>query len=679
MDFKRIGEPLFAQDPTGRPLSRVGTVFLRTPGLVTLPGVHAMQRLAWVDGLNADRVAAGAPPLSDTEQEAEFDASVDLLLEGSTVLIRPDPSRMDLAFQADDFLQTFVSKRRIRFLNTANETIREALRRRGENWRMSPLPQTQEEIIALIADARTAIENVPIYYYNRVGGTRYLTCESFRWLAALEDATFRLQLDEIARFSTRRNRLGHPEIDVFPPGCPFDRATFAALAPLSDALPASCAELRRRHAALAADYEAAVPPILRADAPGAPEWRRAMCAALVKQPNAAVSDEIVSGLSAEFYLQIEWLPGARIEDGELIFDPLFDECAARPDDAELRALCDFRARGMIFNYVREFREIEYINIGRISRSLSRRVTTSRRPTVYIAEVQHTHADKPVVRILRLQKWGIAEHLDEGKDLLQSIIEAEAYTDYILDRRLGCQQLGMNLPPQIVARRINETYTGTNARYVGQTYWITYLERPYLYGWASAKIPPHYYANTEFNRRLAALLGAAAATNLILGRTRIDTVNVLFDDGDEIVLFDDDGLPQSLVVSDHTGTFSHYLGPLADLASAYAAPVNWRAGLMPNASEFAACYLAAFVERFDYTRGEYLRRKRAFDTLFIHRVRDVAGSFAYRWECVLNRLAATSSEPLAAAIRNGITAVDHTLLNSLSTPPQEHPSCKASPS
>ena len=649
MEFKRIGEPLFAQDPTGRPLSRVATVFLRTPGLVTLPGIHAMQRLAWVAALDADRAAAGATPLTDAERDAEFDASADLLLDGNTVLIRPDPSRMDLAFQADDFLQTLVSKRHIRFLNTAHAAVRNALRGRGENWRMSPLPQTLEEIIALIADSRSAIQHAPLYYYNRATGTRFLTCEAFRWLATLDDAVFRAQLDEIARHCARRNRLGHPEIEVFPAACPFDRSAFAALAGPAD----TCAALRLRHAALAADYEAAVPPTLRTDAPEDPEWRKAMCAALLKQANAAVSDEIVSGLSAEFYLQIEWLPGARIEDGELIFDPLFDDCAVHPDDAGLRDLCDLRAHGFIFNYVREFREIEYINIGRISRSLSRRDVISQRPTVYITEVKHIHTDEPVVRILRLQKWGIAEHLDEGKDLLRSIIEAEDYTDYILDRRLGCQQLGMNLAPQVVSRRISETYTGTQALYCGQTYWITYLERPYLAGWASDKIPPHRYENAAFNLSLARLLGAAAATNLIIGRTRTDRATVLFDDGDEIVLFDADDMPLNLLVSDNTGTFSHYRQPLLELAAAYAAPINRRARLMPNARAFAACYLSAFVVRFDSTRCEYLRRKRAFDKLFSHRTRDEGGSFAYRWECILARLAASRSEPLAEAIRKAI--------------------------
>jgi hypothetical protein len=44
---------------------------------------------------------------------------------------------------------------------------------------------------------------------------------------------------------------------------------------------------------------------------------------------------IIPGISPEFYMQIEWLPGARIENEELIFDPVFEE----PDDAQRTWSC----------------------------------------------------------------------------------------------------------------------------------------------------------------------------------------------------------------------------------------------------------------------------------------------------------------------------------------------------
>ena len=55
----------------------------------------------------------------------------------------------------------------------------------------------------------------------------------------------------------------------------------------------------------------------------------------VGQRDETISEEILQGLSPEFYMQIEWLPGGRFEDGELMFDPIFDELEKRPDDRGL--------------------------------------------------------------------------------------------------------------------------------------------------------------------------------------------------------------------------------------------------------------------------------------------------------------------------------------------------------
>ena len=41
--MKIVGERIFAKDADGKLLSRIGTIFFKTPGLVTKKGVHAMQ------------------------------------------------------------------------------------------------------------------------------------------------------------------------------------------------------------------------------------------------------------------------------------------------------------------------------------------------------------------------------------------------------------------------------------------------------------------------------------------------------------------------------------------------------------------------------------------------------------------------------------------------------------
>ena len=650
-EFLVIGDlPLDPRVPAAsRP--RIGTVFLRTPGLVTRTTMHATQRLAWIDALNESRLASGEGPLTEAETEEEWAHSVDLLFNEGHVLIRPDAAAMDMAFQADELLQQRlrISKRLIRFLNVANFRIRSALRARGEYWRMSVVPLQQEEIMAHIQHSRAMIDGLALYYHNQTSGTRYLTLQEFSRLASQPDHLLRKMLVEIKTFCVRRNRHGVPEVDFFLSTPRFGRRDFET----ADFVSLDSAALRQKHGEMVVAFREAVPPELREDNPSDIEWRNQMFATLMSQSNETAAKEIVQGLSPEFFLQIEWLPGARIEEGELLLDPVFAEAEAEPQNAELQAMCDLRAREFIFNYVREFGDMEYVNIGRIGRSLSLRQVETRRNTVYIAEVKQNGNPVPVVRIIRLQKWGITEHLNDGFDLLTAILRAEDYTDYILDRRLGCRQLGMHLPPHVQTRRISERYMGQNSRYHGQVYWTTYLERDYVGGRASDKLPDASYQNPEFNRRLARLLGDAAAVNLIVGRMRIDRATVLFDDGDEVILLDASGIPGSLAVSDHTGTFTNYDGDLTTNIEAYATPVNRRVSRMPNAGEFADIYLDAFVQRFDHIQLVYRERRRAFDSIFKHRPWDPGGSMAYRWFHVLKRMDAADPHHLAEIIRANI--------------------------
>ena len=67
----------------------------------------------------------------------------------------------------------------------------------------------------------------------------------------------------------------------------------------------------------------------------------------------------------------------------------------------------------------------------------------------------------------MQKWGIREHLDEGKRLLDAIIQSEEYTEYILDRRLGCRQLGMNLPAADHRQADQRAILGPAPRFAGR--------------------------------------------------------------------------------------------------------------------------------------------------------------------------------------------------------------------
>lgn len=649
-----LGEPIFAKDAEGRLLSRIGTIFFKTPGLVTRRGVHAMQRMMWIDELNARRAADGLAPLTEAEEDEELSQSVDLIFTDEHVLIRPDPDRMDLAFRADEELQTFVSKRCIRFLNTHSAKVRNALRARGENWRMARQPISQEDMSRLVENSRVALSGAAIYYYNTATGTRYLTVGGAESIATLPPAEALAQVKELQSMLSRRNRMGHPEIDLFPPTTPIDvKQAFRRLD--IDGLPPDrlTAELRR----IDTEWRMSIPPELREESVDNFEWRNAMCQALTQGPNdtAAADAELIQGISPEFFRQIEWLPGARIENGDVIFDPIWDEYD-RTRSPELASLCDPRVRNLLFNLSRSFGIVDYVNVGRIARSLAREpIQGSRRGCVYI--VQYKIAGRPMssVDILRFQKWGVAEHLDEGKDLLRAMLEANEYSDYILDRRLMCQQLGMKLPPYLGFGQFTEPYNGAN-QYRGTTIRTAYFSRSYVHGTASDKIPPARFRNPAFALRFAQLMGQAAAIDMVVGRRSTETKENLFDKNYEVVQIGADGLPTRVVVTDHGGSFVNYLHTFEESVAPYANVVRRRAAWVPDRDAFAAEYVSSFRKTLEAVQERYRAHRKAFDCLFVNRPFDVAGSGAYRWAKTLERLdhcdPAAVAEVLAKAIRTG---------------------------
>jgi hypothetical protein len=578
----------------------------------------------------------------------EWQLSVDLIMDQDAILIRPDPENMPLAFEADELLQELVSKQSIKFLNVMNDRIRMAIKERGENWRIAPLPQSPEEMKRMIQSSIIPIGGLSIYYYSKVIGTRYLTYQQFFELGNLPDVELAAHLQEIRDFSSRRNRLGQPEVAFFGVNRAFQPSDLSQ----GEGDLVAPASVRRLHESVRAMFLDAVRPDLREDNTDNTEWRNRMFAALIGQGEASLSEEMMLGLGSEFFMQVEWLPGGRIEEGELVFDALFDELDRNPDAPGLHALCDEKARGFIFNFVREFGNIEYVNIGRVIGSLSNRPRAAGRRDVYVAEVKQRDEPQPLVRILRMQKWGIREHLEEQKDLLGAIIQAEEYTDYILDRRLGCRQLGMNLPQRITTRKIPERYHGSRPEYDGQMIWLTYFERDYLRGLATDKIPRIRFQSPAYAIKFAELLGRAAAPNIIVGRMNLES-QVLFDDGDEVLLETESGMPQAIVVADHTGTFVDYTSELDQHAEGYAQPINQRLPYMPYPRDAVAMYLGSLIDRFIQIQQDYRKRRRAFDTLFKQRRRDEKGSFAYRWERVLERLDRTDPTVLADCIHRYI--------------------------
>ena len=107
MNLRIIGDHPLAKNERGDLKSRVGTIFVRSRTLVTLPGIHATQRIAYVNDQNEARAKEGSPALTRDEERAEWANSVDLIMDHSGILIRPDPERMQQAFDADELDVSF--------------------------------------------------------------------------------------------------------------------------------------------------------------------------------------------------------------------------------------------------------------------------------------------------------------------------------------------------------------------------------------------------------------------------------------------------------------------------------------------------------------------------------------------------------------------------------------------
>ena len=301
--------------------------------------------------------------------------------------------------------------------------------------------------------------------------------------------------------------------------------------------------------------------------------------------------------------------------------------------------------------MRSYEDLEYANIGRVVNSLSRRPQRRGRRDVYIAVIKRLSYPQEIVSIIRMQKWGVREHMGDGVPLLHAMFKSDEYTEYVLDRRFACHHLGMNIPKHITTRKVCERYVGCQTGPAGTMIWSPYFRRAYIPGIATDKMPRQRFRDASFSLEFARQLGLAAAPNIIVGRCDDIEEKVLFDDGDEVVIEDAQGMPVEIKVADQTGTFVDYLKPLQASAAAYADPVNRRIEYLPDPEGFARAYLDAFIEKFSCVQEKYRRRRKAFDTLFKNRPYSVDGSLAYRWEQVLKRLDQTDPRELAEIIQS----------------------------
>jgi hypothetical protein len=639
-----IGEPINERDEHGRLKVNIATVFPKTGTIVTAPPhFHALQRVAYLEGLKLNRQREGLPPLSPVEEAQVMEEAVDLVADERGIFIRPNISRMDLAVAADEVLQEIFPKRLIRYLWVADVAVRGVLKRRGESWRIYQPPTEEAQIIKTIIESRTTISGGTVYYYAASSGTRILTLNEFCRLEVLSDEGLKQQLAEIAAISQRRNHRGCHEIVFF-------QAKNDFAVPLAD-VKSPDRPIRATYEAMRDRFRAAVPEDFRSDDMSNARWRGRMFSWLMSDGISEPIDPESMGLDPEFSMRVEWHPGARIDDGELILDPAIEE----PYGPDRRRQVPRVVRGLILNIAQEFDGLEYVNVGKLLPSPRRNLQRGGRHEVYLAQIKQQQAADETLQIIRMQKWGVAERLDKGHSLERAMVESEEYTEYILYRLLACRQLRMNSPQHLMPRKVGEIYDGTNACYRGRRIWTPYFLRDYIHGIATDRMPARKLQDAAYALEFARLFGQAAASNLILGRTEL-TGEVVFDVGDEIVVEDPQGRPVEIAVTDHVGTFADWQGKLESRAPEYARPVIARWQTVANPQAFAQAYLGGLLGQFLRIQSDYARNRRAFDTLFKHQSwsRD-DGSLPSRWARVLERLAATEGQSLCDMIDRCIKA------------------------
>jgi len=230
-----LGPDFFSRDADGRPQSPIACAFPRFHAVVSGRGIHAAQALRMMDHI--ERAAAaraqasgggepGAPEETAIDDAEVYADAVALIVRDPVVLIRCDPGRMERCFASDEMLQRLLPKERIQFIGVHLAEVREQVRRRGESWRISPQPRSEEEIVREIRLSRVQVGTGAVYYQNAPTGGRYLTYEEFsriRPLVRRDPAEALARLREIVDLTGLLNRQGVRELRFFlPPGCALD-------------------------------------------------------------------------------------------------------------------------------------------------------------------------------------------------------------------------------------------------------------------------------------------------------------------------------------------------------------------------------------------------------------------------------------------------------------------------
>ena len=246
--------------------------------------------------------------------------------------------------------------------------MREAIKHRGECWRLSAMPKTREAKERMVFSSKVGIHGLPIYFYNRLTGTRWLTCQEFENLGKLDDAALARHLQEIADHAMLRNRLGRPEVDFFAADLRrFGARQFAGVVYAQLQSGATAGQVRRAARALPLRGPRGLPHGRLPQQGLVPSGSSPRCSSKATRRRPSSSSAASAPSSS---CRSSGCRAGASRRASSCSTPSSTRRPAHPEDAELQRLCDPRAKGIIFNFIREFGDLEYINVGCMPESLS---------------------------------------------------------------------------------------------------------------------------------------------------------------------------------------------------------------------------------------------------------------------------------------------------------------------
>jgi len=633
-----LGPDLFSCDSAGTLLTPIALALPEQSLLATGQDIHALlleRLIAFLEG--SETLLCNG--LSELNIDDLYRDAVSLIIRDGIVLIRTDPTNMKKAFGADALLQRLLPKEKIQFTGVHLKKVREALRQRGESWRISPAPRSLDEIIRFIGTSKVQVGTGCSYYLNTHSGGRYLTYQEFLEIRPLlwEDLGEALsRLKEIVFLASRLNAQGIPELSFFLPE-EDEAISTDLLAELIRELEAYAEAPEITSAAVDLFdqflnvFARAAGPELLVDGVQHFSWRITMFFRLSGISEKEVEERIL-GLSPEFHLNMLWLPGARVVDQDLQM-----ESATMP-----------HVEGLIKYYWQSWPDIQYINVGRVETSQTSRPRPDEEREIYVI-VLGLLDGKEEIRLVRLMKWDVRHRLKLGMPFEQAIHETYRYRDYIFDRLTAIAKLGIPIPTYHEIR-LEERMPGLGPIPV------LFFDRQYIIGVATEKIPPAFYAKTGFIVPLAGFLGQAAAASISLGRASPHTGQLYFDDGDELIQLDAEGRLLSLIMSDTTGSFNDSSTPMRDFLSQCLDHLIFhlekaRSGGIHTTelTEAVDAFSNGLISEIRRMQGLLRKDPTGFRCLFDHRTAE-SGGVRWRWGHILSRLESTDTDELAIEVK-----------------------------